>query len=109
MAKPFLLVRAGIGLAALGAEQALALSERAAQQLAELPSLPVRIAGGAVQTYLHLGQSVTALALRGDRVLGALVPPRIEQQPAWVQFDEDGPVGDAATDPTPTAGGRGRR
>ena len=98
MATPLLLVRAGVGLAALGAERAAEVSSRAVGRIIALPSLPVRIAGGAVQTYLHLGQSVTSLAQRGDRVLAVLLPPRVEEQPAWVQFDEDGPV----DTPTPT-------
>lgn len=100
MVRPFLLARAGLGLAALGVEHAVALPGRAARGLAGLPSLPVRLAGSAVQTYLHVGQTVTGLAVRGDRVIGALVPaPR--DTPSWAQFDEDAPGGPAAGDAPP--------
>ena len=88
MPRPFLLTRASIGLAAIAVEQAVALPGRAAGALADLPAVPVRLAGGLVQSYLHAGQTLTDLAIKGDRVIESVLPARSEQ-PGWATFDED--------------------
>ena len=88
MLRPFLLTRASIGLAATAVEQALALPGRATRAVDALPTVPVRLAGHLVQSYLHLGQTVTELAVRGDQVIGSVVGTTSDQ-PEWVTFDED--------------------
>lgn len=89
MLRPFLLTRASIGLAASAVEHAVALPGRAVEAVASLPGVPVRVAGGLVQSYLHAGQTLTDLAVKGDRVLAAVFPARSDL-PEWVTFDEDG-------------------
>ena len=88
MFRPFLLTRASIGLAASAVEHAVALPGRAFEAVATLPALPVRVAGGLVQSYLHAGQTLTDLAVKGDRVIGAVFPSRSDL-PEWATFDED--------------------
>lgn len=90
MLRPFLLTRASIGLAASAVERTVALPGRAFEAVAALPGLPVRVAGSLVQSYLHAGQTLTDLAVRGDRVLAAVFPSRSEL-PEWATFDEDQP------------------
>lgn len=88
MLRPFLLTRASIGLAASTVEHAVALPGRAVEAVAALPGVPVRVAGGLVQSYLHAGQTLTDLAVKGDRVIAAVFPARSDQ-PEWATFDED--------------------
>lgn len=88
MLRPFLLTRASIGLAATAAEQAVALPGRTIEAVSTLPALPVRIAGGVVQSYLHVGQTLTAFAVKGDDVLASVFATRSDQ-PEWATFDED--------------------
>lgn len=100
MLRPLFLTRASIGLAATAVEGAVALPGRAAGAAAALPGLPVKLAGSVLQAYLHAGQTLTELAVRGDAVLGAVFPARSDQ-PEWATFDEDldthdsGPGGEA--------------
>ncbi len=88
MIRPFLLTRASIGLAATAVEHAAALPGRTIDTLAALPAVPVRLAGGLVQSYMHFGQTLTGLAVRGDRVIESVLPARADQ-PEWATFDED--------------------
>lgn len=88
MFRPFFLTRASIGLAASAVEHAVSLPGRAADAVTALPTVPVRLAGGLVQTYLHAGQTLTDLAVKGDRVLSSVFPARSDQ-PGWATFDED--------------------
>ena len=82
----------------------MALPGRAAGAAAALPGLPVKLAGSVLQAYLHAGQTLTELAVRGDAVLGAVFPARSDQ-PEWATFDEDldthdsGPGGESAGGP----------
>ena len=88
MLRPLFLTRASIGLAATAVEGAVALPGRAAEAVAALPGIPVKVAGSLVQSYLHAGQALTELAVKGDTVLSSLFPARSDQ-PEWVTFDED--------------------
>lgn len=88
MLRPLFLTRASIGLAATAVEQASTLPARASGALGGLPGVPVRIAGGLVQSYMHAGQALTDLAVKGDRVLESMFPARVDQ-PEWATFDED--------------------
>jgi hypothetical protein len=88
MPRPFFLTRASIGLAASVVELAVELPGRALGAAVALPAVPVRVAGSLVQTYLHAGQAVAELAVKGDRVLEAAFPARADQ-PGWATFDED--------------------
>lgn len=88
MLRPFFLTRASIGLAATACEQATALPGRTVDALGTVPSIPVRLAGGLVQSYLHAGQALTGLAVRGDQVIASVFPVRADQ-PEWATFDED--------------------
>ena len=88
MLRPLFLTRASIGLAATAAERAVSLPGRTAEAVATLPGVPVRLAGGLVQSYLHAGQTLTNLAVKGDKVLASVFRSRSDQ-PAWATFDED--------------------
>ncbi|WP_314034485.1 hypothetical protein [Dietzia sp. CH92] len=88
MLRPLFLTRASIGLAATAAERVVALPGRAIEAVSSLPGVPVRVAGGLVQSYLHAGQTLTDLAVKGDRVLATVFPARSDQ-PEWATFDED--------------------
>ncbi|AWH92440.1 hypothetical protein [Dietzia lutea] len=88
MLRPLFLTRASIGLAATAAERVVALPGRAIEAVSTLPGVPVRVAGGLVQSYLHAGQTLTDLAVKGDRVLASVFPARSDQ-PEWATFDED--------------------
>ena len=111
MLRPFLLTRASIGLAASAVERTVALPGRTLQAVAALPGVPVRVAGSLVQSYLHAGQTLTDLAVKGDRVLAAVFPSRSEV-PEWATFDEDETDSDEVLDVSyrvyGTASGRGR-
>lgn len=103
MLRPLFLTRASIGLAATAVEGVVALPGRAAEAAAALPGLPVKLAGSLVQSYLHAGQTLTELAIKGDAVLATVFPPESDQ-PEWATFDEDlgphgsGPVGEPGGD-----------
>ena len=88
MPRPFLLTRASIGLAATAVERLVALPGRAVGAVASLPTVPVRLAGELVQSYLQAGQTLTDLAVKGDKVIASVLPARSDQ-PAWATFDED--------------------
>lgn len=88
MFRPLLLTRASIGLAATAVEQTLALPGKTLDALVALPTVPVKLAGGVVQSYLHAGQTFTELAVKGDRVIEAVFPARSDK-PEWATFDED--------------------
>lgn len=111
MLRPFLLTRASIGLAATAVEHAASLPGRAAEAVSSLPGVPVRVAGGLLQSYLHAGQSLTELAVRGDAVIASVFPARAEQ-PEWATFDEDESDSEEVLDVSyrvyGTSSGRGR-
>lgn len=111
MLRPFLLTRASIGLAATAVEHVATLPTRAAEAVSSLPGVPVRIAGGLVQSYLHAGQALTQLAVRGDAVIASVFPARADQ-PEWATFDEDETDSDEVLDVSyrvfGSASGRGR-
>lgn len=88
MLRPLFLTRASIGLAATAAEAVVALPGRAVESVAALPGLPVKLAGNLVQSYLHAGQTLTDLAVKGDAVIATVFPSRSDQ-PEWATFDED--------------------
>jgi len=73
---------------ATAVEQLVALPGRAVDAVASLPTVPVRLAGELVQSYLQAGQTLTDLAVKGDRVIASVLPARSDQ-PAWATFDED--------------------
>lgn len=107
MLRPFFLTRASIGLAATAVEQATALPGRAVEVLGTLPGVPVRVAGSLVQSYLHAGQTLTGLAVRGDRVIESVFPARADQ-PEWATFDEDEGDSDEPLDVSYTVYGASR-
>lgn len=88
MLRPLFLTRASIGLAATAVEGVVALPGRAAEAVATLPTVPVKLAGSLVQSYLHAGQTLTGLAVKGDAVLASVFPSRSDH-PRWATFDED--------------------
>lgn len=104
MLRPFLLTRASIGLAATAVEHVAALPTRAAEAVSSLP-------GGLVQSYLHAGQTLTQLAVRGDAVIASVFPARADQ-PEWATFDEDETDSDEVLDVSyrvfGSSSGRGR-
>ena len=96
MLRPLFLTRATIGLAATAVEGVVALPGRAADAVSTIPGVPVKLAGSLVQSYLHAGQRLTDLAVKGDRVIAAMFPARTDQ-PEWATFDEDLVTDDPAT------------
>ena len=51
--------------------------------------LPVTAVSQALQASMRVQQTITELALKGDRLLGVGAP--VEDEPAWATFDEDLP------------------
>lgn len=111
MLRPFLLTRASIGLAATAVENVASMPGRVAEAVSSLPGVPVRLAGGFVQSYLHAGQALTDFAVRGDAVIASVFPARADQ-PEWATFDEDEADSDEVLDVSyrvyGTTSGRGR-
>ncbi|MET3860396.1 hypothetical protein ABIE38_001306 [Dietzia sp. 2505] len=105
MLRPFFLTRVSIGVAASAVELAVELPGRAVQAAVSLPAVPVKVAGSLVQSYLHAGQTVAGLAVKGDRVIATVFPTRSDK-PEWATFDEDlddeaGPTGGPGGDRGP--------
>jgi hypothetical protein len=92
-------IRIAAGLVATAAENAKELPRRALE-------FPVTAVSQALQVSMRLQQTITELAIKGDRVLGAL--RTIEEKPSWATFDEDVDDG-AANGVTPLVRPRPRR
>ncbi|MGE3288028.1 MAG: lipid droplet-associated protein [Pseudonocardia sp.] len=73
-------VRVAAGLVATAVEQARELPRLVVE-------LPVTAVSQALQTSMRVQQTITDLAIKGDRVLGMLRP--LEEKPSWATFDED--------------------
>lgn len=73
-------VRVAVGLVATAVEQVMELPRLAVE-------LPVTAVSQALQTSMRVQQTITDLAIKGDRVLGMLNP--VEEKPSWATFDED--------------------
>ncbi|MGD9527811.1 lipid droplet-associated protein [Pseudonocardia sp.] len=73
-------VRVAAGLVATAVEQVRDLPRLAVE-------LPVTAVSQALQTSMRVQQTITDLAIKGDRVLGMLRP--LEEKPSWATFDED--------------------
>jgi hypothetical protein len=62
------------------------------EEVQKLPStaltLPMTAVSQVLQTGMHVQQTVTALAIKGDEALAVLFPPS-DEQPSWATFDED--------------------
>src|SRR3954471_3430368 len=86
-------VRIAAGLAVTAVERARLLPQ-------QLAGLPVTVVSEALQLSMRLQQQVAELAIKGDDVLSGMRPP--EAEPEWATFDEDeGPpvvVPDTAVD-----------
>lgn len=92
-------IRIAAGLVATAAENVKELPRRALE-------FPVTAVSQALQVSMRLQQTITELAIKGDRVLGAL--RTIEEKPSWATFDEDIDNG-AANGVTPLLRPRPRR
>ncbi|OLL75713.1 MULTISPECIES: lipid droplet-associated protein [unclassified Pseudonocardia] len=73
-------VRIAAGLVVTAVEQARELPRHAVE-------LPVTAVSQALQVSMRLQQTVTELAIKGDRALGALRPA--DDVPNWATFDDD--------------------
>jgi hypothetical protein len=73
-------VRIAAGLVVTAVEQARELPRHAVE-------LPVTAVSQALQVSMRLQQTVTELAIKGDRALGALRPA--DDVPTWATFDDD--------------------
>jgi hypothetical protein len=73
-------IRIAAGLVATAVEQARNLPRHAVE-------FPVTAVSQALQASMRVQQTITELAIKGDRALGALRP--IEEKPSWATFDED--------------------
>jgi hypothetical protein len=91
-------VRVAAGIVATGIQLVRSLPD-------ELPAIPVALVGNAMRLSMKVQQEITALATRGDELLGGLVGGRPQESPEWATFDED----TAPTRPAPKpAAGAGR-
>lgn len=65
------------------------------EEVQKLPTtaitLPMTAVSQVLQTGMHVQQTVTALAIKGDEALAVLFPPT-DDQPSWATFDEDAPA-----------------
>ncbi len=65
------------------------------EEMQKLPTtaitLPMTAVSQVLQTGMHVQQTVTALAIKGDEALAVLFPPT-DDQPSWATFDEDAPA-----------------
>lgn len=73
-------VRIAAGLVVTAVEQARELPRHAVE-------LPVTAVSQALQVSMRLQQTVTELAIKGDRALGTLRPA--DDVPSWATFDDD--------------------
>lgn len=80
-------VRVAAGLLASGVDHLKRLPE-------ELPALTVTLAGQAMRLSMRARQQLADLAIRGDEVLGGITDEQPEEHPAWARFDEEEPGGD---------------
>jgi hypothetical protein len=74
-------VRVAAGLVVTAVEQARNLPRRAVE-------FPVTAVSQALQASMRVQQTITELAIKGDRVLGS---NPVEDKPSWATFDEDEP------------------
>jgi hypothetical protein len=73
-------IRLAAGLVATAVEEAQQLPRKIAE-------FPVTAVSQALQGAMRIQQTVTDLAIKGDRALGSLRPP--PEEPSWARFDED--------------------
>src|SRR4051812_42492362 len=76
-------VRIAAGLVVTAVEQARELPRHAVE-------LPVTAVSQALQVSMRLQQTVTELAIKGDRALGTLRPA--DDVPSWATFDDELPA-----------------
>lgn len=81
----FVLARASLGLASVAVSTALSMPRRVVESAVRLPA---GIVGAGARTYLHVIHTVNELAVQGDAVIGAILPPK-DENPEWATFDED--------------------
>src|SRR3712207_942058 len=74
-------VRVAAGLVVTAVEQARNVPRLAVE-------FPVTAVSQALQASMRVQQTITELAIKGDRVLGA---HPVEDKPSWATFDEDEP------------------
>jgi hypothetical protein len=75
-------IRIAAGLVATAVEQARDLPRIVAE-------LPVTAVSQVLQASVRVQQTVTELAIKGDRALGTLRP--VEEKPSWATFDDEEP------------------
>lgn len=80
MIRPPFMARVAAGVAITAYEEALKLPSTAM-------TLPMTAVSQVLQTTMRMQQSMTALAIKGDRAFCLL--DRTEEEPAWAVFDED--------------------
>ncbi|MCK8671130.1 lipid droplet-associated protein [Rhodococcus sp. NPDC003382] len=90
MIRPPFMARVAAGVAVTAYEETLKLPSTAL-------ALPMTTVSQVLQTTMRIQQSMTALAIKGDRLFEAL-GARAEETPEWAVFDEDeAPAPNAAT------------
>ena len=90
-------VRIAAGLVAIAVEQARDLPRVVLE-------FPVTAVSQALQASMRVKQKVTDLAIKGDRLLGTLLP--VEEQPSPATFDKDEPPSQNGTNNTTTTAPR---
>lgn len=85
MIRPPFMARVAAGMAITAYEEALKLPSAAV-------TLPMTAVSQVLQTTMRVQQSMTALAIKGDRAFCLF--DRAEEKPAWAVFDEDRTDGD---------------
>ncbi|PTR30362.1 hypothetical protein C8K36_102210 [Rhodococcus sp. OK519] len=81
MIRPPFMARVAAGVAITAYEEALKLPSTAM-------TLPMTAVSQVLQTTMRVQQSMTSLAIKGDRAFCLL--DRTEEEPEWAVFDEDG-------------------
>lgn len=85
---------------------AVTLVEEVQKLPATAVALPMTAVSQVLQTGMHVQQTVTALAIKGDEALSVLFP-QAEEQPSWATFDEDvAPTRNGDSESTSTGQGR---
>ncbi|NLE82588.1 MAG: lipid droplet-associated protein [Rhodococcus sp.] len=101
MIRPPFAMRVAAGLAVTAVEEARRLPTTAT-------TLPMTAVSQVLQTTMHVQQSMTALAIKGDQAFALVNWTHDEEQPEWASFDEDvaEPKTGSETEARPASQGR---
>lgn len=101
MIRPPFAMRVAAGLAVTAVEEARRLPTTAT-------TLPMTAVSQVLQTTMHVQQSMTSLAIKGDQAFALLHWTNDEEQPEWASFDEDVPEPATTHEPEARPASQGR-